>query len=244
MKELGELIALPRATGEIVDVLFAAPAVAPAAGQPGPSGAPPKAGARTRIVGGSEGDAAGCSFGLLGGCMPPPQAATPAGEAGGSSEPKGKRGGARARLAKPQGAAQAAPKLAAAAGNPPADGAAGKRTGPKPRDLAETATALINEWEGVTESSEPYFGSSWKTHSRYCKRLYDDIDAKLQPLQDLQQYNTLIRLNKHVSTIIAICKFVASHGLAHEALAEVLDQQTQFLTLDPLVEPRWHFDSR
>ena len=73
---------------------------------------------------------------------------------------------------------------------------------------------------------------------RYVKRLYDDIEDKLKSVKDMVEYKELGKLSKLISAIMSICKFVSGSGLSAPELVTVLDQQAQFLKMDPAVEPR------
>ena len=103
--------------------------------------------------------------------------------------------------------------------------------------MLSTAQALVNEFANADDSSSAYFGAAWKNHSRYCKRLYDDICERLKTAE-IAEYNQLLVLNKMISSIKVICSFTAVSGLSCPDLVKILDQQAHFLSLDPVAEER------
>ncbi len=51
------------------------------------------------------------------------------------------------------------------------------------RDLLHATATLVAEFMSTSAESTQYFGHGWKNHTRYCKRLWEELDAKVQVLE-------------------------------------------------------------
>ena len=215
--ELSAIIELPRATGAYVPQA-SSPAPPPPAPPPAMSPPQPKA---------SGADGSGAFGGLSLGfslAAPPP-----------APEPKGRgRGGKQTRRQQQPGGAP--PGGAPPGGAPP--GVVPPRAepeddrskpGPKSRDLLLVATRLAAEFKDSDIENNNYFGDMWKNHSRYCKRLQDDIDAKVMTLPDADPSNVAHqKARKVIAAITAVCKQIASGGYGCEEFARVMDEQAAY----------------
>ena len=53
--------------------------------------------------------------------------------------------------------------------------------------MLATADSLIRDFTTSGPADDNFFGKQWKSHTRYCKRMSDDIDARLTALGKLTQ---------------------------------------------------------
>ncbi|CAK0837588.1 unnamed protein product, partial [Prorocentrum cordatum] len=119
--------------------------------------------------------------------------------------------------------------------NPP-----GGRTGPKRRNICSTAESLCKDFFEAGATDELFFGKSWKHHTRYCKRVYDDIEARIaslksEPASDDQasELSPLQMWVKKVSSLRAFCGQMNLTGVESAKFSEVYDSQIAFLALVP-----------
>lgn len=96
----------------------------------------------------------------------------------------------------------------------------------------------MTEWGLCHESGELYFGRDWQHHRRYCKRLQTDIEARMKKADSVDEFNALTRYNKAITVLVAVCNYVGTHSMAADGLAECLDTQNHFVSLEPVVSVR------
>lgn len=96
------------------------------------------------------------------------------------------------------------------------------------------STTPLQDFEAATETSVAYFGAAGRTHSRFCKRLHDDVDARMTATQDMPEHTRLQKMRKGIAVIMTLCKHVAAYGMDSDGLADAFDTQLQFLSMEPV----------
>ena len=76
------------------------------------------------------------------------------------------------------------------------------------RDLVQTAESLLIEFEQSADSADQYFGNAWKNHTRYCRRLLDDLVARCKEEKDVAINTKLMQCQKQVTVLMALCNCV------------------------------------
>ena len=145
----------------------------------------------------------------------------------------------RTSSGRPSPASTSSPQQPAPGAPPPHGGLRSSKPGKKARDLAAAAENLLEDFETAIESSGCYFGPGWRTHGRYCKRLFDDLSARVMTPSDADESEKLTKLKKQLSALIAICRYVLASGISSKGFGECYDTQAQFLNMQPHCELRF-----
>ncbi len=116
-----------------------------------------------------------------------------------------------------------------------------KKNNPKAKNNPITrAMALQTEFRCTMPSDPVYFGAGWTNHTRYCRRVCEDLtEFEGQHQGGTEEEQAVLMeigiMRKVVSAIRALCAQVKCTGLKSLKFAEVYDEQIGLLKLKPSV---------